>query len=136
MRVVLDASVAVAALIRPRGWTAAQLARSDVEWYIPTFLLDELEDHLREFAGMADVSPSTLRLRIESLRSKRMVTDERMKPHHDDPIVRQAATIDPDDAPYLAAVLAVRADYLWTRDKELFAAFPTLAVRVVPLSAP
>jgi len=53
-----------------------------------------------------------------------------------DASVAVAALIDPDGAPYLAAVLAVSADYLRTRDKELLVAFPTLAVRVVPPSAP
>ena len=134
MRVVLDASVVVAALIRPRGWTVSELARDDVEWYVPRFLLEELEEHLAEFANTAQVSASKLRRRIETLRRKTIVKDEELIPHLDDPIMRRAAAIDPDDAPYLAAVLAVGADYLWTRDKDLLTAFPALAVRVVPPS--
>lgn len=58
MRVVVDASVVAAALIRPRGWTAGEMARNDVDLYIPNFPLEELEEHAREFAEIADVSTS------------------------------------------------------------------------------
>ncbi len=136
MRVVLDASVVVGALIRPKGWTADELAREDVEWYIPRFLLDELDEHLREFAGMADSSPTDFRRRAQRMRSFHVVEDARLDPHLDDPLVRRAAAVDPDDAPYLAAVLAVGADFLWTRDKAILDAFPSLAVRIVPRTPP
>ena len=132
MRVVVDASLVAAALIRPRGWTAGELARTDVELYIPAFLLEELEEHVREFAEIADVSTGSMRGRIASLRAKRIVSDRDTARFLDDPIVARASTIDSDDAPYLAAVLAVGADFLWTRDNALLAAFPSLAVRIIP----
>ncbi len=136
MRVVLDASVVVAALIRPKGFTATELDREDVEWYIPRFLLGELEDHLREFAEMADSSMSEFRRRVERLRAFHVVEDARLYPRLDDPLVRRAAAVDPDDAPYMAAVLAVGADFLWTRDGALLDAFPSVAVRIVPRPPP
>jgi predicted nucleic acid-binding protein len=136
MRVVVDASIVVAALIRPRGWTATELKRADVEWYVPGFLFDELREHLGEFAGLADCSPSTLRGRIEGLRSLHVIEGRTLIPFLDNPLVRRAEAIDVDDASYLVAVLAVGADYLWTRDKEILAAFPSLAVRIVPRSQP
>jgi len=134
MRVVVDASIVVAALIRPRGWTARELVRGDVEWYIPSFLFDELEEHVREFADLADCSPATLRKRIENLRSLNVIEDRNLDPFLGSPLVSRAAAIDPDDAIYVAAALAVGADCLWTRDKEMLNAFPSLAVRIVPRS--
>lgn len=136
MRVVVDASIIVAALIRPRGWTAGELARGDVEWYVPGFLFEELQEHLREFAGLAGCSPSSLHRRIEGLRSLHVIEDRGLMPFLDNPLVRRAEAIDADDASYVAAVLAVGADYLWTRDKGVLAAFPSLAVRIVPRSQP
>lgn len=132
MRAVVDASVVAAALIRPRGWTAGELARTDLEFYIPNFLLEELEEHVREFAEIADVSTASMRGRIAGLRAMRIVNDRETARFLNDPIVARAAAIVPDDAPYLAAVLAVGADFLWTRDNALLAAFPSLAVRIIP----
>lgn len=103
MRVVVDASVVVAALIRPRSWTAAELARGDVEWYVPGFLFDELKEHRREFAELAGCSPSTLRKRIEGLRSLQVIVDRSLIPFLDSPLVRREEAIDADDASYVAA---------------------------------
>lgn len=60
------------------------------------------------------------------------MADREVAQYLDDPLVLRAAAIDPDDAPYIAAVLAVGADCLWTRGKALLVAFPSLAVRMMP----
>ncbi len=111
-----------------------ELAREDVEWFVPAFLLQELDEHLEEFADLADCSPSALRRRIESIQSLGVIESSRLTPFLGEPLVRRAETIDADDAPYLAAVLAIGADCLWTRDNALLAEFPSLAVRIVPRS--
>ncbi len=69
---------------------------------------------------------------MDDLRSLNIIEDGTLAPFLGNPLVARAEAIDPDDTSYVAAVLAVGADYLWTRDKELLAAFPSLAVRIVP----
>lgn len=133
MRVVVDANVAAAALIRPDGWTARQLERADVTWLAPSFLFDELHDHTESYAAKAEVEPDRFADRIERFQERVdgvPGADLVEAGHH--PLVVRAEEVDPDDAPYLAAVVAADADLLWTRDQGLLAEFEGLAVRVVP----
>lgn len=133
MRVVVDANIVAAALVRPTGWTASELSRQDVEWYAPEPLFAELEEHTEEFAALAGCAPAAFRRRVTRLTGLRVVKQESLVRAADHPLVRRAEMVDPDDAVYMAAVVAVGADHLWTRDRRLLAAFPGLAVRVVPL---
>jgi predicted nucleic acid-binding protein len=50
----------------------------------------------------------------------------------DHQLVERAETVDPDDAPYPAALVAADAELLWTRNEAFLGAFEGLAVRVVP----
>lgn len=133
MRVVVDANVAAAALIRPDGWTSDQLARGDVTWLAPSFLLEELEEHAGSYAEKADVGRERFEDRIERFGERvGPVPGADLVEAADHALVERAETIDPGDAPYLAAVVAADADLLWTRDEALLAEFEGLAVRVVP----
>lgn len=133
MRVVVDANIAAAALIRPGGWTARQLEREDVTWLAPAYLFDELAGHEKTYARKAEIDLEEWRDRVEGFsRRVRSVEAEAILERADHDLVRQAEAVDPDDAVYLAAVLAAEADLLWTRDEDLLDAFEGLAVRVVP----
>jgi len=132
MRVVVDASIVAAALVRPDGWSAIELSRRDVEWLAPAYLLEELEEHADRLAGDAGLTAREFRRRVASLRMLRTVPATTIARAADDPRVKRAETIDPDDAVYLATAIATEADFLWTRDRALLKAFPGLAVAVVP----
>lgn len=133
MRVVVDANVLVAALIRPDGWTARELRRDDVEWVAPETILDELRAHEDEIAEKAEVPRATLRRRAASvLKRIDIVPHEHLVAAAESDTVRRALEVDPKDALYLACVEAADAWLLWTRDEGLLEAFPGLAVRVVP----
>src|SRR3990170_4511584 len=132
MRVVVDASVVAASLVDPGGWTARELARTDVQWFAPQFLREELEENATRLSGFAGCSREAFLRRVRSLTHVELVSPEDLAAADDHPLVAKAATVDPDDVTYLKAVVAVRADYLWTRDEGLLRAFPGLAVLVVP----
>lgn len=133
MRVVVDANIVAAALIRPDGWTARELTRTDVEWYTPGFLVDELQEHAAEYALKAECTRVLWNGRVAKLLRRIHVV-----PHSDiataarDLRVQRVVAIDPDDAPYVAAFVAVGADLLWTRDTKLLDAMPSVAVSIVP----
>ena len=136
LRVVVDANIAVAALIRPGGWTAQQLARTDVEWLAPAFLIDELAEHAAEYSSKAGCSAREWKQRLAVLLTRiQLVPAEALVSVRQDELVRAVARIDPDDAPYAAAFVASGADFVWTRDEALFTALPGIAVAVVPESA-
>jgi predicted nucleic acid-binding protein len=131
MRVVVDASIVAAALVRPRGWTARELSRSDVEWFAPETLFDEINEHAARLSETAGCSRDSLLYRMGRLRVG-LVPQAELLSALGDPLVTRAAQVDPDDVAYLAAVVATSAEYLWTRDHRLLAAFPGLAVLIVP----
>ena len=132
-RVVVDANKLAAALIRPTGYTALALARNDLEFYAPGFLLEELDEHLDEYAAKARCPRAEMRGRIEALAGRlRFVPLDALVATRGDARVRRAERVDPDDAPYLATVAAIEADVLWTSDKALRDAFPGLATPVLP----
>ena len=132
-RVVVDANKLAAALIRPTGYVAAALARDDLEFYAPGFLLEELEDHLDEYAMKARCPRAEMRGRVQVLATRLLfVPLDALLAKREGPLVVKAAKVDPDDAPYLATAAAIEADLLWTSDKALREAFPGLATPILP----
>ncbi|OGS48980.1 MAG: hypothetical protein A3K68_07440 [Euryarchaeota archaeon RBG_16_68_13] len=131
MRVVVDANIVAAALVRPRGWTAKELTRFDVEWFAPESLFREIEEHAAKLSDAAGCSRDSLLRRMRRLRVT-LVPDADLQAVLDDALVVRASQIDPDDVPYMAAVVALSAQHLWTRDHLLLEGFPDLAVVIVP----
>lgn len=131
LRVVVDANIIVAALIRPGGWTALELTRNDVEWIAPDFLFHELDEHAAEYAQKSGCSAEEWHRRVKSLEdSVRVVRCGDVAAQS--PLVQKAKEVDPDDAVYVEALVAEGADFLWTRDAALLDALPGIAVSLVP----
>lgn len=126
MRVVVDANVAVAALLRPAGPTRRLLDSRAHAWHAPRALLDELTEHEAEFAARAAVPPGRWRAHVTKLQPLlTWATAAQMRP-----FARRAARLareDPDDAPYLACAWAVGAEFLWTFDRRLASIAPLRA---------
>lgn len=132
-RVVVDANIIAAALIRPMGWTAEQLARADVDWLTPELVRLGLDEHAAEDAEKAGCSVGEWRRRCEGLLARfRLVPTAELLAADRSALVRRAARVDPDDAVYVAALVATGADLLWTRDAAMLKAFPGLAVSAIP----
>lgn len=132
MRVVVDANIVAAALVQPRGWTAKEFARADVEWFAPETLFQEIEDNAAKLSSFAGCSRNSFLVRLRSVRHVNFVSQANLESVLEDPLVVRAARIDPDDVTYLAAFVAVLPQFLWTRDRRLLAAFPDLAVLYLP----
>lgn len=132
LRVVADANVVAAALVRPAGWSAGQLTRSDVEWVAPSFLFDELSEHAEEYAAKAGCTRREWQTRVAELRKRFAIVPEHELVTARGEIVDRVEAVDPDDVAYAAALVASGADLLWTRDRALLAALPGVAVSVVP----
>lgn len=135
MLVVVDANIIAAALIRPDGWTAHELSRTDVDWCAPAFLVDELEEHATEYAEKAGCTKVVWNRRVAKLvRRIRLVPATDVAEAASDPRVRKVEAVDLDDAPYVATLVAVGGDLLWTRDTKLLKSIPGIAVAIVPRS--
>lgn len=125
----------VAALVRPDGWTARELARSDVEWVTPSFLFDELEEHSEEYAAKIGCPQKEWQRRVASLAKRFRIVPASDVVEARGALIRRVEHIDQDDVPYVAAAIATEADLFWTRDRALLAALPGFAVSVVPRAA-
>lgn len=133
MRVVLDANIVAAALVRPHGWTASVLDQHPGSWLVPEFLAAELEEHAAELASKAGCAEDVWRGRVERfLQEVVVIPEEDLIDVMDDPLVAAAERMDPDDAPYVAAYVASEADLIWTRDRRFVKGFPGIAVHVPP----
>jgi len=132
MRVVVDANVIAASLVRPNGWSARELQREDVEWFVPGYLFDELAEHEDELAERAGCTVAEFHMRVGRLKGLRRVAEADLLAEEDDPLVKQARAVDPDDAVYFAAVVATGADLLWTRDERILEEFPGIATLTLP----
>jgi len=132
MRVVVDANIVAASLVRPNGWSARELRREDVEWFVPVYLFEEIAEHESDLAERAGCAPAEFRGRVKRLHRLQVVAEADLLAADRHPLVHQARAVDPDDAVYLAAFVAVRADRLWTRDQRILERFPGIATLVLP----
>ena len=133
MKVVLDANVVIAVLIRPDGSTGRRLARADVEPFVPETLANELTRNEIELSARAGIGVAAWRPRVRAfLRGVSVVPLAATRRHARHRLVLVAAAVDPDDACYVAALVACKGDFLWTRDKALLGALPGIAVLVPP----
>jgi putative PIN family toxin of toxin-antitoxin system len=115
LRVVLDTNILVSAIAYPgsipgRIFSAWQRGQLDV--VLSRYILDEMERVLPRFAQVK-LSASGIRDLADSF----MFRAEMVEPV----AVREASLRDEADAPILGTLLAAKADYLITGDKDLLA---------------
>jgi predicted nucleic acid-binding protein len=114
---------------------AKELQRPDTRFVAPAFLIEELTDHLEEYAEKAEVSEEELSDRIDAVAEAiDLVNLDALLPYADQELVKACDKIDPDDAPYFATYLAEDADLIWTSDKALREAFPDIARATLPVA--
>lgn len=95
------------------------LTSSLLEFFVPRFLFEELDVHLGELtsrAGLSDREVRRLRGRLDAYLT--VIPAETLRPHMG-PALRIMADVDRQDAPYVAAALAVACDGLWSDDPHL-----------------
>jgi predicted nucleic acid-binding protein len=117
MKVVLDANVFIAAFLK--NSTVREILSSDkYEFYMPEYALEEIERHKDEILKKADISEEeSVILENLLLQNIEIVPFEKIKEH-----IKKAekimGEIDLEDSPFIACALALRADGIWTFDKD------------------
>lgn len=114
MRLIIDANVLIAALIK-KGITRQMLTNRKHEYSAPSFLLDEIMEHLSEIAEKAGIDeemvPCLLGLIVNSS-NIRFFDAEKIKETCEE---AKAVSPDPDDWPYFAIALKEKIP-IWTND--------------------
>lgn len=137
MRIVVDANILIAALLKPDGWTARELLRPDLELVAPDRLIEEIRSPTGHFLATVQTSYTTWGNRISrALESIRIVPLRRYVPFIDHDLVRFVSSTDADDAPYVACLLSEAADFLWTFDHHLLSLGDSRLVAQLPRPPP
>lgn len=118
MKVVIDANVLIAALIRP-AVTREVLLYPFIEYYSPAFTLVELKKHEVEIVHKVKSGKSGYNLALKLiLKRLKMMPDD----YYTDCLAKAnqvIGKIDKDDVPYMALALKIKADGIWSYDSDL-----------------
>ncbi len=127
MRVVIDTSVLISAMLRDRDpeWVIDYIARHpDDDWIVSAEILVEYSDVM---SRKRFNFPESLRNRwISAIQSLTTLIDLN---------VRVQFPRDPKDAKFLACALAAKADYLVTGDKDLKEALKLSHTKIISVAA-
>lgn len=118
MRLVIDANVVIAALVRDSA-VRRLLLLGGHELHVPAYLLEEVESHWAELQPRSGLSPEALR---EVLRILREHFHEHAPAEYEARFEEARSLLagrDPDDVPYVALALALGADGVWSEDRDL-----------------
>lgn len=116
MRIVIDANMIIAALVRDSK--AREIIMSDkFEFASPDFILDEIhkyEDEICEKSGMSKIEFELLMALIFQKIS--IITADYYEAHKED--AKEIMKEDVKDVPYVACYLALKCDGIWTNDPD------------------
>lgn len=114
MKIVVDANVVVAALVRS-SITREVLLYPYIDYYSPDFLLDEIKEHEKEISAK---SGKGYKPALELILNKIKVMPVRFY-EKDIPEAHKAiGDIDKDDEPYVALALSLCAEGIWSYDTD------------------
>lgn len=114
MKIVVDANVVVAALVRS-SITREVLLYPYIDYYSPDFLLDELKEHEKEISAK---SGKGYKSALELITKKIKVAPNRFYAKDMREAHKVMGDIDKDDEPYIALALSLHANGLWSYDAD------------------
>lgn len=115
---MIDANILIAALLRD-STTRRLIVLGGYELHAPRYLYDEVEAHRDELSNRIGVTQGGLE---EALRILRPHVIEHELEEYAGNLGNAQGVLrgrDPKDAPYIALVLSLDADGIWTEDREL-----------------
>lgn len=128
----MDANVLIAALMRD-STTRRLLVLGGHELHVPAYVFEEIENHWGDLSSRSGLPSDTLREVLGALRSP--VAEHRVSAYGDllDAATRRLEGGDVKDAPYVALVLALSAEGLWTEDRGLTSVEGVRVIRTADL---
>ncbi|MEK6868098.1 MAG: putative toxin-antitoxin system toxin component, PIN family [Nanoarchaeota archaeon] len=116
-RIVVDANIIIAALFGSRA-TLAILTSQNYSFYAPEYVISEIKRHKEEICKEAGKLSDDFDNEINALLKFINIVDESdyiMFMEKAEEVMRKR---DIKDAKYIATALRVRADFIWTNDKD------------------
>ncbi|MFH0837323.1 MAG: PIN domain-containing protein [Candidatus Aenigmatarchaeota archaeon] len=117
MEIILDANILFAAMIKD-GLTRHLILRSDWKFYIPEFVISEIEQHIDIISEKTDLSETEVRELFDSFLAASDIT---IIPYQEIlSLMKEAEKISPDidDTHYFALALKLKCP-IWSNDNKL-----------------
>ncbi|PWA09523.1 PIN domain-containing protein [Flavobacterium laiguense] len=120
MIVITDSNIIVSALIKPNGTVAKVFkSKSQIQFYAPSFLKDEIENHFSKIVQLSDLTKKEVQGELNFYFKRIKFIDISNIPKK---YILEAfdivADIDPDDV-FFVALSRFKKHRLWTSDKVL-----------------
>ena len=116
MKIVIDTNILISALIKD-SMSRKLIVRLQSDFYIPENCIKELLRHRELIIEKAGVSDSIFRdVLFDLLKRIKILTDEEILNYKFE-AEKLMNHIDDTDSVFLAAAIAVKADYIWSNDK-------------------
>ncbi|TXD82222.1 PIN domain-containing protein [Subsaximicrobium wynnwilliamsii] len=121
MKIVIDTNIIFSGLLSPNGTISDLLLNSSntFDFYSPTYLLDELENHKKKLLKISGLSEKELGFLQRHLSKKIDLIDlESIRESTWETAIELTNHVDEFDAPFIALALELDSP-LWTGDKKL-----------------
>ncbi len=116
MRLVLDTNILISALIRD-SITREILVHPEMEYLVPEFALEEIEDHKEELLQKSSLSKNDFDLLFEYLKDNIVVISDKEISHKE--LAKQIMkNIDIKDSIFIALALSTKNDGIWSQDND------------------
>lgn len=130
MKVVVDTNIIFSGLLSPNGTISDLLLNSSntFDFYTPTYLLDELENHKNKLLKISGFSEKELDFLQRNLFKKiDLINLEYIRESTWEKAIELTKNVDEFDAPFIALALELESP-LWTGDKKLIKGLSTKGV--------
>ena len=121
MKIIVDTNIIFSGLLSPNGTISDLLLNSSntFDFYSPTYLLDELENHKKKLLKISGLSEKELDFLQRNLFKKVDLIDlESIREITWEKAIELTKNVDEFDAPFIALALEMDSP-LWTGDKKL-----------------
>ncbi len=116
MKIVIDANILVSALIRD-SVTRKLLVRLQADFYTPGKCIEEVLRYKGLIVKKANITDFAFNHIMRELLEKIKILSDEQTTRYRDEARKLMENIDINDAAFVSAAMAVKADYIWSNDR-------------------
>ena len=120
MIVITDSNIIVSALIKPNGIVAKVFkSKSQIQFYVPSFLKDEINEHISKIATLSNLSKKEFQNELNYYFTRiKFIDISNIPKKYIIDAFEIVSDIDPDDV-FFVALNRYKKYKIWTSDKKL-----------------
>jgi len=117
MRLVIDANILISALIKKESVIRRILSLAFLNFYLPTFALEEIEEHIDYIINKSKLTKKEFIELLSFLFTNIYIVKHKKFSSFYNKATNIIGSIDKEDIPYIALALSFQNDGIWTEDK-------------------